>query len=120
MPGGWLRAAAPPESLVEVPDLRHNGRPEGGRMAAWEDAPDIVDTLVGPPRAFGWTEPEPVCGRLGAGVKGSEEPCPQKAASRVLKELRRKRQVALMASVADALMGSGRNEAEIQREYAQA
>jgi hypothetical protein len=89
-------------------------------MAAWEDAPDVVDNLVGALRTFDWTEADRICGALVARVRESEEPFPEKAATRVLKELRRKRRVALIANVADALMGNGRNEAEIQRQYAQA
>jgi hypothetical protein len=89
-------------------------------MADWQDAPGVVDNLVAALRSFDWTEAEHLCEGLVSRINDAQQPFPEKQAKLVLKELRRKRQTKLTALVADALMGNGRAEAEIQRQYAQA
>ena len=89
-------------------------------MADWQDAPDVVDGLVAALRSFDWTTAEGICEGLVSRINDAPEPFPEKHARLVLNQLRRKRQTALMARVADALIGNGRGEAEIQRQYAQA
>ena len=89
-------------------------------MAEWQDAPELVDSLVKALRSFDWTEAERQCDTLIERLNRSEELFPERAAKTVLQELRRKRQVRLMALVADGLIASGRSEPTIQRQYAQA
>ncbi len=89
-------------------------------MAEWDDSQDTVDALVAALTTFDWHGADDLCRRLVARLTATSEPFPARPARTVLRELRRKRQFALMALVGDALIESGLGEAEVRRQYAQA
>jgi V8-like Glu-specific endopeptidase len=61
-----------------------------------------------------------LCDKLITHISQSVAPYPADEAGRILKLLRRKRLFKLMQNVADALIQSGQNAAEVRRQYAQA
>jgi tetratricopeptide (TPR) repeat protein len=89
-------------------------------MNLWTDAEAVVDRVVNALNGFDWAEVERQCQALTKRLNEADGPFPEPEARRILKALRRKRQFPAMALVADALIGSGRNEAEIHRFYGQA
>jgi hypothetical protein len=89
-------------------------------MGEWTDVPDIVDALAARLGEFDWQQAATITESLIHRLNAATERFPEKQAPPVLNELRRKRQFVLMARLAQAFVASGRSEAVIRRQHAQA
>jgi hypothetical protein len=89
-------------------------------MPDWTTAAATVEALVNALNSFDWTRANEICETLSADLRAAREPFPKDEATWILKALRRKRQFAPMALVAEALIDTGRHDADIQTFHAQA
>src|SRR6187401_1905885 len=89
-------------------------------MPDWTTASATVDAVATALNSFDWTGATAICDRLAADLRAAREPFPKQDATWLLRALRRKRQFAPMALVAEALIDSGRDDADIRTYHAQA
>src|SRR5262245_46503018 len=89
-------------------------------MADWTTASGTVDAVASPLNSFDCTRATEIRQTLAADIRAAREPFPKKDATWLLRALRRKRQFAPMALVAEALIDNGRNDADVQTYHAQA
>jgi hypothetical protein len=89
-------------------------------MTDWTDTPDIVKTLAARLDDFDWPGADVIVDELIDRLDTAAEPFPKDDAPRLLDQLRRKRQFDAMARLAAAFVKSGRGEAKIRRQQAQA
>src|SRR5262245_14063922 len=89
-------------------------------MSDWKTAGATVDAVATALNSFDWTRGTTICEALVADIRAAREPFPKKDATWILRALRRKRQFAPMALVAEALIESGRNDADVRTFHAQA
>lgn len=87
---------------------------------AWDDWSDVTGELQAALDAFDWSEVSAICGRLAHEIDGATELLPLDKARRLLGALRRKRRFAEMKQIAEALVQSGQDDAEVIRQYGQA
>jgi len=87
---------------------------------SWSDAGDIYSRLTAALTQYQWTAAAAVCQGLIRRVHEERTPFPEMAAREVLAALRKKRQFALTARVAEAFIRSGQNAPRVRRQYAQA
>jgi Trypsin-like peptidase domain/MAP3K TRAFs-binding domain len=87
---------------------------------SWDKLKDIEAELKRALDTFDWPKVEAVCEQLRARIRSEHRLMPEPAAEGILKDLRRKRRFAQMASVADALLQSGLRTPRIRIQYAQA
>lgn len=86
---------------------------------AWNHE-DFKRDLTEATQTFDWERTRALCGDLVSHLRSAAEPYPAAHAKGILETLRRKRQFALMQSVADVLIQSGQRAPIVQRQYAQA
>lgn len=89
-------------------------------MTDWNDTPDIVKTLSAGLDEFDWPAVDAIVDGLIDRLDTAAAPFPEKEAPRILNQLRRKRRFDAMVRLAGALVKSGRAEATIHRQHAQA
>ena len=89
-------------------------------MTDWNDTPDIVKTLTARLDEFDWPAVDAIVDGLIDRLDTAAAPFPEKEAPRLLNQLRRKRRFDAMARLAGAFVKSGRAEATIHRQHAQA
>lgn len=90
-------------------------------MGSWGDVQQVADELGGALDAFDWTEATEVCRQLAERmIAETAEPFPLAAAKDILQRLRRKRRFGDMRRVAEALVQSGQDDPQVNRQYAQA
>jgi Trypsin-like peptidase domain/MAP3K TRAFs-binding domain len=87
---------------------------------SWRDAKTLANDLAETLADFDWSEAERQCRALIQRLNTATDQFPAKEAAGILKDLRRKRRFTLMATVADAFIDDGRDDAEIRRQYGQA
>jgi hypothetical protein len=87
---------------------------------AWEDWNEVTGELQAALDTFEWSEVSAICGRLAQRIDGAADLLPLDKARRLLSALRRKRRFAEMKQIAEALVQSGQDDAEVIRQYAQA
>lgn len=89
-------------------------------MDPWIDADAVVDRVTRALDGFDWAEAERTCDALVKRFYTVDVPFPEPEAKRLLRALRRKRQFAVVGRIAEELISSGLNDAEIHRLYGQA
>jgi hypothetical protein len=87
---------------------------------AWSDTATIQNRLDGALNAYQWAMAAAVCDELIRRLHREGAPYPEHAAREVLASLRRKRQFALGARMAEAFIRTGQNASRVRRQYAQA
>ncbi len=85
----------------------------------WTD-PELRSKLALALNAFNWPKVEELCKEISDKIKSQTEVIDEKFAKDLLFLLRRKRQFALMAQLADVILRSGLNTLQVRRQYAQA
>ncbi len=86
----------------------------------WSDTFDLQNRLDAALAQYQWNAAAQVCDDLITRVHQEQTPYPEPAARQVLAALRKKRQFALAARVAEAFVRFGQNAPRIRRQYAQA
>ena len=89
-------------------------------MDEWANAQKLVTALVESLEEFDWPQSEALTQRLIEEVGAKRQLFDEELATEALQALRRKRQFGPMMDLAKAFIASGRNEAEIHRQLAQA
>lgn len=89
-------------------------------MSSWDDVPKTTDELGGALDAFDWPEASEICRQLAERMGDTAEPFPVDSAKDILSRLRRKRRFGDMKRLAEALVQSGQDDAQVLRQYAQA
>jgi hypothetical protein len=87
---------------------------------SWSDTFDLQNRLDAALSQYQWNAASEVCKELIKRVHTEHTPYPEPAARQVLASLRKKRQLALLAQVAEAFVRFGQNAPRIRRQYAQA
>ncbi|MGB8508671.1 MAG: serine protease [Pyrinomonadaceae bacterium] len=87
---------------------------------SWSDFAVIEKALSDALETFNWPVAETICAALIERINTEADLLPEAAAKRLLQKLRRKRRFRLMTLLAEALIRSGQNTAQVRRQYAQA
>lgn len=86
---------------------------------SWNDLEQIEDDLTKALTSFNWQLAEAICQKLIIKIYQEPDVFPESAAKRLLSKLRRKRLFHLMSLLAEAIIRSGQNHAQVKRQYAQ-
>jgi hypothetical protein len=87
---------------------------------SWRDAELLANALLQALAEFDWSDSDRQCRDLIKRLNTATDQFPTKEATRILQGLRRKRRFALMATVCDAFIDDGQDDAEIRRQFGQA
>jgi Trypsin-like peptidase domain/MAP3K TRAFs-binding domain len=87
---------------------------------SWDDAALLESELKSALDTFNWPEAEAICQRIIGRIMTEPDLIPEATAKRLLQNLRRKRRLNLMTSLADAMVQSGLRSPQVRRQYAQA
>jgi hypothetical protein len=87
---------------------------------SWDDAALLESALKSALDTFNWPEAEAICQRIIGRIMTEPDLIPEATAKRLPQNLRRKRRLNLMTSLADAMVQSGLRSPQVRRQYAQA
>jgi hypothetical protein len=87
---------------------------------AWDDLDNIERELRLALLRFDWEAADEICRKIIERLPGEKEPFPEKKAKSFLRELRRKRHLAALGLLAEALLESGLRTDQVRRQYGQA
>lgn len=85
----------------------------------WNDLQQIEDDLTEALTSFNWQLAEAICQKLIVKIYQEPDVFPESTSKRFLSKLRRKRLFHLMSVLAEAIIRSGQNHAQVRRQYAQ-